>query len=187
MPVALIQPARPATLRLAFAPNAAAVRAVSQAIRSFLEEQGVSGKELFSYELCIAEAGTNAITYAQGNAGRLEPVAEALFTSDQIELRVTDHTAGFVLPEKIPQPSLLADGGRGLYLIQSVMDEVRYLRGSKENILIMRKRRRAHQKAVAVPDAGAASTLSLAESHRQLNESKSDRANLAGELSFRSE
>src|SRR5438067_2744594 len=162
MPASLLQPARPATVRLAFAPNAAAVRAVSIAIRSFLAEQGLSDKELFSYELCIAEAGTNAFTYAQGHALKLEPVAEALITADQIELRMTDHTAGFVLPEKIPQPSLMADGGRGLYLIQSVMDEVRYLRGSKENILIMRKRRRAHQGPVAARINDAASTLSLA-------------------------
>jgi serine phosphatase RsbU (regulator of sigma subunit)/anti-sigma regulatory factor (Ser/Thr protein kinase) len=187
MPGASIQPARPATFRLAFAPNAAAVRAVSTAIRGFLAEHGVSDKELFSYELCIAEAATNAVTYATGPSGKLDPVAEALFTPDQIELRITDHTPGFALPEKIPQPSLMADGGRGLYLIQSVMDEVRYLRGTKENILIMRKRRRANQAPAVAREATAASTLSLAESHRQLTESKSDRASLAGELSFRSD
>jgi serine phosphatase RsbU (regulator of sigma subunit)/anti-sigma regulatory factor (Ser/Thr protein kinase) len=187
MVVPLIQPARPATLRLAFAPNPVAVRAVAAAIRSFLAEQGVPEKELFSFELCVAEASTNAITYAQGRALKLEPVAEALFTPDQIELRVTDHTPGFALPEKIAQPSPLSDGGRGLFIIQSVMDEVRYLRGSKENILIMRKRRRAHQAPAAAREAESASTLTLAESHRQLNESKSDRASLAGELLFRSE
>ncbi len=187
MPASLIQPARPATLRLAFPPNLVSVRAVSAAIRSFLAEHGLSEKELFSYELCIAEAGTNAITYAQGQAAKLEPVAEVLFTPDQVELRMTDHTPGFVLPERIPQPALLGEGGRGLFLIQSMMDEVRYLRGTKENILIMRKRRRANQSSVAARDGAAASPLSLAESHRQLTESKSDRANLAGELSFRSE
>src|SRR5689334_9866264 len=107
----LIQPARPATLRLAFASNPAAVRAVSVAIRSFLAEQGVPQKELFSCELCIAEASTNAITHAPAQAQALEPVVEALVTPDQIELRVTDHTAGFVLPEKVPQPNLMSGGG----------------------------------------------------------------------------
>jgi serine phosphatase RsbU (regulator of sigma subunit)/anti-sigma regulatory factor (Ser/Thr protein kinase) len=183
----LMQPARPATLRLAFAPNPASVRAVAASVRSFLAEQGVPEKELFSFELCVAEASTNAITYAQGHSLKLEPVAEALCTADQIELRVTDHTPGFVLPERIAQPSPLSDGGRGLFIIQSVMDEVRYLRGSKENILIMRKRRRAHQASAALREGDTASTLSLAESHRQLTESKSDRASLVGELSFRSE
>ena len=62
-----IQPARPATLRLAFAPDAPSARAVSEAIRSFLAEQGVPEKELFSYELCVAEASNNAIKYAVGS------------------------------------------------------------------------------------------------------------------------
>lgn len=183
----LLLPARPATLRLAFAPDATSVRAVSAAIRSFLAEQGVPEKELFSYELCIAEASNNAIEYAEGPARELQPVAEALFTPDQIELRVTDHTDGFVLPERVPQPSPLGESGRGLFIIQSVMDEVRYLRGTKENILIMRKRRRANQPPATGRASDSASGLSLEESRKQLAESKNDRANMAGELSFRSE
>jgi len=187
MPHRLLQPARPATLRLAFAPNAASSRAVAEAIRVFLAEQGVPEKELFSYELCIAEASNNAIEYAIGPGRDLQPVAEALFTPDQIELRVTDHTAGFVLPDRIAPPSPLGDRGRGLFIIQSVMDEVRYLRGTRENILIMRKRRRANLAPAAAPKPETASGLSLEESQRQLTESKSARASLAGELSFRSE
>jgi len=112
------------------------------AIRNFLAEQGVGEKELFSYELCIAEASNNAVEYAEGPSRYLKPIAEALFTPSQIELRVTDHTAGFALPERIPPPLPMTDRGRGLFLIQSVMDEVRYLRGTKENILVMRKKRR---------------------------------------------
>ena len=187
MPAPSIQPARPATLRLAFAPDAASARAAAESIRSFLAEQGVPEKELFSYELCIAEASNNAIKYAVGSARELQPVAEALFTPDQIELRMTDHTAGFVLPERIPQPSPLSDCGRGLYIIQSVMDEVRYLRGTRENILIMRKRRRAPQPPAAERRHDTTHVLSLEESQRQLTESKRDRASMAGELLFRSD
>ncbi len=187
MAASSLQPARPLTLRLAFAPNAASARAVAEAIRAFLAEQGVPDKELFSYELCIAEASNNAIKYAVGSNRALQPVAEALFSSDQIELRMTDHTPGFALPERVAQPSPLKDRGRGLFLIQSVMDEVRYLRGSNENILIMRKRRRAHYPPAPERPGTPASGLSLEESQRQLTESKSARADLAGELSFRSE
>ena len=187
MLVPSLQPARPATLRLAFAPDAPSARAVAEAIRTFLAEQGVPDKELFSYELCIAEASNNAIKYAVGPARELQPVAEALFTPDRIELRMTDHTPGFVLPEQVPQPSVLGDCGRGLFLIQAVMDEVRYLRGAKENILIMRKRRRAHRPAATDRKADTASGLSLEESQRQLTESKNAHASMAGELSLRSE
>jgi serine phosphatase RsbU (regulator of sigma subunit)/anti-sigma regulatory factor (Ser/Thr protein kinase) len=182
-----LQLARHATLRLVFAPDLSSARAAAATIRRFLAEQGVPEKELFSYELCVAEAAYNAIAHAAGSARELAPVAEALFTSDQIELRVTDHTAGFVLPERIPPPSPLAEHGRGLFLIQSAMDEVRYLRGTKENILIMRKRRRANQPATAGGEPASARSLSLEESRQQLTESESARAGLAGELSFRSE
>ena len=180
-------PAQAATLRLAFAPDPPSARAAAQAIRGFLAEQGVPEKELFSFELCIAEAGNNAIEYAADPARKLELVAEALFTPDQVELRMTDHTAGFALPERIAQPSPLRDRGRGLFLIQSAMDEVRYIRGANENILIMRKRRRAAQTPAAERERASANALSLEESQRQLTESKSDRASMAGELSLRSE
>ena len=187
MAAPLLERARPTTLRLAFAPDLASARAVSVAIRNFLAEQGVAEKELFSYELCISEASNNAVEYAQGHARNLKPVAEALFTPSQIELRVTDHTAGFVLPEKISPPSPLTDRGRGLFLIQSVMDEVRYLRGSKENILVMRKKRRV----VPVPvDANGADTTSLPsiENYKlQLAESSAQTAKMAEELLLRSE
>jgi serine phosphatase RsbU (regulator of sigma subunit)/anti-sigma regulatory factor (Ser/Thr protein kinase) len=182
-----LQLARHATLRLVFAPDLSSARAAAATIRRFLAEQGVPEKELFSYELCVAEATYNAIAHAHGSARELAPVAEALFTADQIELRVTDHTAGFVLPERIPPPSPLAEHGRGLFLIQSAMDEVRYLRGTKENILIMRKRRRANQPTTAGSEPGSGRSLSLEESRQQLTESESARAGLAGELSFRSE
>jgi len=182
-----LQLARHATLRLVFAPDLSSARAAAATIRRFLAEQGVPEKELFSYELCVAEAAYNAIAHAEGAARELAPVAEALFTSDQVELRVTDHTAGFILPERLPPPPPLAEHGRGLFIIQSAMDEVRYLRGTKENILIMRKRRRANQPPIAGGEPGSNRNLSLEESRQQLTESESVRAGLAGELSFRSE
>ncbi len=186
MAAPLLEPARPATLRLAFAPDLASARAVSIAIRTFLAEQGVAEKELFSYELCISEASNNAVEYAEGFAKSLKPVAEALFTPAQIELRVTDHTAGFDLPEKIAAPTPLTDRGRGLFLIQSVMDEVRYLRGTKENILVMRKKRRV------VPTLAATSldpfNLPSIEKYQQhLSESSAQMSRMAEELKLRSE
>jgi serine phosphatase RsbU (regulator of sigma subunit)/anti-sigma regulatory factor (Ser/Thr protein kinase) len=187
MAVSSLEPARPATLRLSFAPDLTAAREVSVAIRNFLAEQGVSEKELFSYELCIAEASNNAVEYAEGPSRNLRPIAEALFTPSQIELRVTDHTPGFALPERIPPPLPMTDRGRGLFLIQSVMDEVRYLRGTRENILVMRKKRRAVPIPVATSDDGTFDPLSLAICKRQLAESTNQMARMAEELQLRSE
>jgi anti-sigma regulatory factor (Ser/Thr protein kinase) len=179
MPAPTFSRARPATLRLIFDPDFSSARAVSAAIRGFLAEQRVPEKELFSYELCIAEACYNAIEYAEGAAREFRPVADVLFTRDQVELRVTDHTAGFALPARIPPPSPMNERGRGLFLIQSVMDEVRYLRGPNENTLVMRKRRRAVGPANEADDPPP-------EAEREL-EPRRPLAGTAGELSLRSE
>jgi serine phosphatase RsbU (regulator of sigma subunit)/anti-sigma regulatory factor (Ser/Thr protein kinase) len=186
MPVPQLEPARPATLRLAFAPDLASARAVSVAVRNFLGEQGVSEKELFTYELCIAEASNNAIEYAKGPNKNLKPIAEAMFTPSQIELRVTDHTPGFALPERIAPPSPLAERGRGLFLIQSAMDEVRYLRGTGENILVMRKKRRSAPSPASATE-GPASPLTLETCQRELTESRAQMAKMSEGLLLRSE
>jgi anti-sigma regulatory factor (Ser/Thr protein kinase) len=135
------EPARSVSLRLAFEPEPSGARAVAVAIRNFLAEHGVPAAELFGYELCTAEACNNAIEYGEGLGSRRNPVVVAQLTPSQIELRVIDHTPGFVLPERIEPPPPLDERGRGLFLIQTVMDEMRYVRGPRENVLIMLKRR----------------------------------------------
>jgi serine/threonine-protein kinase RsbW len=138
-----LERARPATLRLVFAPEPEGIPRVAEAVRSFLEENGASERELFSLQLCVSEACQNAIVYAEGPSQRLRPSVEALITPRDIEIRVQDFTPGFNLPERIPPPSPMEERGRGLFLIQSVVDEVTYIRGRFENVLIMRKRRLA--------------------------------------------
>jgi serine phosphatase RsbU (regulator of sigma subunit)/anti-sigma regulatory factor (Ser/Thr protein kinase) len=187
MPASPIEQVHTATLRIGFEANFASARAASVAIRTFLAEQGVAQKELFPYELCIAEASNNAIQYSEGPSRYLKLIAEALITPAQVELRVTDHTAGFVLQERIPQPSPEAERGRGLFLIQSAMDEVRYLRGAKENTMVMRKKRRAASAPTASPWHDPSDVLTLEKSTRQLAESRSQMDRMAEELLLRSE
>src|SRR5665213_2105805 len=187
MPAPSIEPARPATLRLAFSPDLVSAREVSVAIRSFLADQGVADKDLFSYEMCIAEASSNAVEYAEGPSRARKPIAEVLVTPSQIELRVTDHTAGFALRERIPTPSPLSDRGRGLFLIQSVMDEVRYLRGTNENILVMRKKRTASRIPAAKERESTEDPPSLEKYKTQLAEANAQLARITDELQLRSE
>jgi anti-sigma regulatory factor (Ser/Thr protein kinase) len=133
----------PVSLRLEFGADFESARATSVAVRSFLAEQGVPDRELFTYELCIAEACYNAIEYAKEPALKSRPFAEVIFTPKQIEMRVTDRTAGFEMPTHIASPPPKSARGRGLFIIQSVMDEVHYVRGPHENVLVMRKKRPA--------------------------------------------
>jgi serine phosphatase RsbU (regulator of sigma subunit)/anti-sigma regulatory factor (Ser/Thr protein kinase) len=173
-----IKIARPTLLRITFDSDLAAAREVSVALHGFLADHGMPEKEIFSYELCMAEACYNAIEYASGEALRMKPVAEIFFANEAIELRVVDHTRGFDLKGRVPQPSPLNERGRGLFLMQAVMDEVHYLRGDGENTLVMRKRRRAREPLMASP----ASAIG-----EQLAEARQALENMAGELSIRSE
>lgn len=141
MPASPLERTRPVTLRLEFSPVPTAARSVSIAARDFLEENGVEARDLFPFELCVSEATNNSIEYSQGPARFIRPVAEILLTPEHLEIRVTDHTPGFEMPEHIAPPSAMDERGRGLFLIQSVMDEVVYNRGRHENVLVMRKQR----------------------------------------------
>jgi serine phosphatase RsbU (regulator of sigma subunit)/anti-sigma regulatory factor (Ser/Thr protein kinase) len=181
-----IKAVRPNTLRLVFAPDFASAREVSSRIRGFLAENGMPARELFSYELCVAEACYNAIEYAQGAARELSPIAEVVLAGDQVEMRVTDHTAGFILPVRVPLPSPRDERGRGLFLIQSAMDEVRYLRGPSENTLIMRKKRRSFGPVEARRDQRPDDQPSP-EDGELVAKTEKDMANIAGDLSLRSE
>jgi serine phosphatase RsbU (regulator of sigma subunit)/anti-sigma regulatory factor (Ser/Thr protein kinase) len=173
-----IKIARPSLLRITFDSDLAAAREVSVAVHGFLADHGMPEKEIFSYELCIAEACYNAVEYAKGEALRMKPAAEVLFANEWIEIRVVDHTHGFDLKGRVPQPSPQNERGRGLFLMQAVMDEVHYLRGGGENTLIMRKRRRAREPLTA----SEPSVLS-----QQLADARHALENMASELSIRSE
>ena len=76
---------------------------------------------------------------------RREPVEITVTCNDsKVELRVNDHTAGFRWPERAQLPEPECERGRGLFLIQCLMDSTGYFRGQRENSLVMRKARCHH-------------------------------------------
>ncbi|HWD94269.1 MAG TPA: SpoIIE family protein phosphatase [Verrucomicrobiae bacterium] len=143
---------RPATLRFALPCELSQVRQAAKTAHDFLIEQGCNDDILTACDLALVEACNNAIKYAPDNA-RQHPVGVEITCHDgQLELRVADHTRGFDWPERVELPPPESESGRGLFLIQSLMDSAHYLRGNGENILIMRKARpsaAAHAKPVA--------------------------------------
>src|SRR5258706_3544700 len=159
------------------------VSSARREMRCFLEEQGIRHEEISACELALAEACNNAIQSAPPGARDRQVEILAICTPSKIELHVTDHTEGFEWPETIGLPEDHEEHGRGLFFIQSFMDEANYFRGPHENSLVMRKMRAASP-AWALP-AGADTAVqelrtSLAESQLALSE-------MARELCFRSE
>src|SRR5437764_12554225 len=130
---------RPAVLRFAFPCDLNQVRQASQTVHQFLTEQGCGEEILSACDLALVEACNNAIKYAPVS-NHAKPVGvEIARTVEQLELRVTDHTRGFDWPERIELPPPESESGRGLFLIQTLMDSAHYLRGNSENVLVLRK------------------------------------------------
>lgn len=105
------------------------------------ETECFAGKEL-EIETALREALANAIVHGCKNDERQTIQLSVACDEDcEIEIVVRNPGAGFD-PKSIPDPTthenLYETHGRGLYLINQLMDEVRYERGGTE--IRMRKR-----------------------------------------------
>ncbi len=121
---------------------AAAAQARAQACAA-LAADGVAPDEVSRLELALAEGANNAVFYVRETARPLPVRIETLVSPAWVEIRITDHTPGFDFPAHATLPPEDAESGRGLFLIQNLVDEARYLRGDAENCLILRLRRAA--------------------------------------------
>ncbi|OHE80997.1 MAG: hypothetical protein A2107_15230 [Verrucomicrobia bacterium GWF2_62_7] len=117
-------------------------------MRQFLAAVPLPEDDLHAWELMVTEAANNAAEYATEMGRQLPNRLEVFCREREIEVRLTDHTTGFDMPAQAELPSIDSEKGRGLFLIQSLADEVEYLRGRAENCMVIRKKRPA-------PAAGA--------------------------------
>ena len=118
-----------------------ALRAVSEACRiaqhdewegTSLEEQAVSA---------LGEAFNNVVLHSYAGRPAGDVVVEITWTRNEIVMQITDDGLSFD-PTQVELPDLdaLPEGGMGLFIIRSFMDEVDYQAGPP-NVLRMVKRR----------------------------------------------
>src|SRR3954465_8477577 len=169
--------------RIVFKCDLGEARVATRILRAFLAEQGLDESEQFNCELCLAEACNNAVQYVTPAGAKFPITAAAIVHGARGEFRVKDRTAGFDLGEKLPALGPDRENGRGIFIIQSLMDEVRYFRGADENTLVMRKAR-THQQHHPADDAA---TATLEDARRQLANCQQTISGMARELCFRSE
>jgi serine phosphatase RsbU (regulator of sigma subunit)/anti-sigma regulatory factor (Ser/Thr protein kinase) len=125
------------SFRIPFACQLDAVRPVIQDARELLAGHGARQEALEACELALVEACNNAILYTSDAS---QPIfIQLLIEGSNLEIQVIDHTPGFDWPTTLELPEPIAEHGRGLFIIQAVMDQVVYLRGNGENRLLMRK------------------------------------------------
>lgn len=169
--------------RVSFRCDLAEARVATRILSAFLAEQGLDETEQFNCELCLTEACNNAVQYATTEGAALPVSAEVICHPSSVELRVTDHTAGLALAPRAERITPDREHGRGLFIIQSLMDDVNYYRGAGDNTLVMRRRRTHHQHRSGEKVAAA----SLEDLRHQLESCQRSISGMARELCLRSE
>jgi serine/threonine-protein kinase RsbW len=113
-----------------------AVSPVIQRVMNVVREMGCAAGREFEVELALTEALANAIEH--GSAHDPSKQIQCCVACDQTRgmlIVVRDPGPGFD-PASIPSPvvgqNLFAIGGRGIYLINQLMDEVRFEKGGTE-------------------------------------------------------
>jgi serine/threonine-protein kinase RsbW len=104
-------------------------------LRALGKSENIKEEVLAKCSLALVEAVNNAIFHAHGGDGEKWIEIGIRFDGCRIEMEVADSGAGFEMPPDSDLP-LDVTHGRGLFIIRSVMDEVRYRRGRK-NVLKM--------------------------------------------------
>jgi len=91
----------------------------------------------------LTEALVNAIKHANAADPTKEILVRINISENELAIRVFDSGKGFEL-DKVPVPSFdsdtLAEKGRGLFIIRSLMDSVVYKKSNGGNVLEMRKK-----------------------------------------------
>src|SRR5688500_9134595 len=94
-----------------------------------------------NFRVGVAEALANAMIYGNGNDPAKRVRVEVDLTRDQVLLEVRDEGVGFD-PTQVPDPTLPenleAPGGRGIFLIRELMDEVDYNERGNSVRLVLR-------------------------------------------------
>lgn len=99
-------------------------------------------RETLAYQLnlVLTEAMTNAIKHGSTVEGDNSVHIIITITDNELLIRIFDYGQGFDINEvKCPDFNRLEDSGRGIFLMKALMDSVRYIQGSKGNILEMIK------------------------------------------------
>jgi serine/threonine-protein kinase RsbW len=103
--------------------------------------QGQERKFRLNFRVGLTEALSNAMLYGNAEDPRKRVRLEVWLEESQILVRVTDEGHGFD-PNEIPDPTtpanLVKSGGRGLFLMRQLMDEVYFNERGNSVTLVLR-------------------------------------------------
>ena len=94
-----------------------------------------------NFRVGLTEALSNAMLYGNNSDPEKSVRVEVTITNDEVSVRVTDQGVGFD-PELVPDPTLpdniSTSGGRGIFLMKALMDEVEFNERGNSVTLVLR-------------------------------------------------
>lgn len=116
------------------------MRLVRQVVHEFAVEAGFGSRDAHAVTLAVGEAIGNVIKHAY--QGRTDQKFSLACSANGVglEVRIADHGEAFdpISRTSLP-PDELRPGGRGLFLMRAIMDEMEYERDGDMNVVRMRK------------------------------------------------
>jgi anti-sigma regulatory factor (Ser/Thr protein kinase) len=121
----------------------AAIPTLTDGVRQVLQGKDWNDDDIMAVELALQEAVANAIRHGcRGDATKQLECSIAVERSGEIVIVIRDPGSGFD-PASVAHPldpaNLLKPSGRGIFMINNLMDEVRFADGGRE--LQMRKKK----------------------------------------------
>jgi serine/threonine-protein kinase RsbW len=128
-----------------------ALRAVSEACRIAQHDEWEGASLEAQTVSALGEAFNNIAIHSYAGRPPGDVVIEISWTRDEIVMQITDEGQSFD-PEQVELPDLdaLPEGGMGLFIIRSFMDEVDYQAGPP-NVLRLVKRRTSRAEGEVAP------------------------------------
>ena len=119
-----------------------AISPVVERVLAIVNESGCAQGKEFEVETSLREALANAVRYGcEHNPGKMIEVSVACDQGRGVLIVVRDPGPGFD-PSQVPSPitgeCLFSSHGRGIYLINQLMDHVEYGRGGAEIRMVKR-------------------------------------------------
>jgi len=115
------------------------IRKASVEIEKFLKSHGIGDSLIFDIRLCAEEAIKNAIIHGNNNNRDLSVSVAYSLEGNKFTLEVEDEGKGFT-PGEVPDPTreenLLKAGGRGVFIIQKLMDDVKYNSSGNKTFMV---------------------------------------------------
>lgn len=126
------------SLRLSFPRDARSVPLLRTIVKDLLDNVGAPLEASSDIELALSEACSNAVRHAHGSAAYSVSMA---MDGDGCEVEVSDHgTWATTVPEPPDHVELEAESGRGLYLMEALVDDFQFIREDDETRVRLVKR-----------------------------------------------